>query len=201
MKLLSFMLLLSYPLTVHYFPLGAVFIVLTLLLLVGIDNLLKEERRGYWILTLCIMLLSVVLSWPKMADFLLYLPPILINLLLFILFAQTLLPRRRPLVTAFAERFHNIEADPFTYRYTRRVTLLWSWVFGLMMLQSLALSVAASREIWSLFTNLINYLLVLIIFFVEYRIRLRQLPHLNHPGFVNFLLSLKDVRPQELLKS
>lgn len=201
MKQLSVILLLCYPPAVHYLPLGAVFIVLALLLIVGIDNLRKGERRGYWILTLCVMLFSVILASPKQADLLLYMPPVLINLLLFVLFAQTLLPRRRPLITAFAERFHNMTADPSTYRYTRRVTQVWSWVFGLMMLQSLLLAIAASREVWSLFTNFINYLLILMIFFVEYRIRLRRLPHLNHPGFVNFLLSLKEVNPRELLKS
>lgn len=201
MKQLSLILLLCYPPAVHYLPLVAVFIVVSLLLLVGIDNLRRNEPRGYWILALCVMLSVVVLAAPNQADLLLYLPPILINLLLFILFAQTLFARRRPLITRFAERFHNVQADPALYRYTRRVTLVWSWVFALMLLQSLALALFASREVWSLFTNLINYLLILVVFFVEYRIRLHQLPHLNHPGFVGFLLSLKEVNPRELLKS
>ena len=201
MKQLSVILVLCYPPSVHFMPLGAILILLTLLLIVGIDNLRKGERQGRWIFAVCILLFFAVLLSPGQVDLLLYLTPILINFLLFLLFAQTLLPGRHPLITAFAERFHRQKADPVTYRYTRRVTLLWSWVFALMMIQSIVLSVAASREIWSLFTNFINYVLILMVFLVEYRIRLRRLPHLDHPGFVAFMLSLKDLNPGAPTKS
>ena len=56
-------------------------------------------------------------------------------------------------------------------------------------------------ETWSLFTNFINYLLVLMVFLIEHKIRQLSLPKLDHPGFIGFLLALRHFDPRILLKS
>jgi uncharacterized membrane protein len=115
------------------------------------------------------------------------------------LFGYTLLPGQRPLISRFAEILHGHVLDTLTLRYTRGVTLLWSSLFALMTLESLLLGLLAEPAIWSLFTHFINYLVLLLVFFLEYRLRLRHLPHLEHPGFFGFLCSLRRVDWRRLL--
>lgn len=195
---LALVLLLAYPVTLH---LGVVFehlqpallLLLALMLLTGLLMLVRGNTYGWLVLTALGATLGWVYLYQGEPQTLLKLPPVVINGILCILFAHTLLPGRKPLISRFAEMMHGHTLDDLSLRYTRGVTVLWSSLFAIMALLSLLLGIFAEPGTWSLFTNLISYLLVLLVFFLEYRLRLVRLSHLEHPGFVGFLVALRRI--------
>jgi uncharacterized membrane protein len=121
-----------------------------------------------------------------------YLPPIMINALLFWGFARSLGPGRTPQITVFA-RLMDGELDEATTRYTRRATLWWSGFLGFLVIETVLLALWAPREVWSVFAHLINYLLLGLFFFIEYQLRRRCLPDHRATGFLGFVKSLARV--------
>lgn len=99
-----------------------------------------------------------------------YMPPIVVPAALAWVFGRTLLPGRTALITHFAI---NVMGDdmPGTARYTRGVTFYWTLIFVLLALEALLLGVYASWPVWSLFTNCINYLVVVCAFVAEFALR------------------------------
>lgn len=122
---------------------------------------------------------------------LMFLPPVLINIALLILFGRTLLPGKTPLVARVAALWRGT-LDEAVARYTRRVTMAWTVFFAIMVLESIVLALFAPIHIWSLFTNFLNYLMVLIFFIAEYQLRFCFLPdhkHLSFRAFCRLLFS------------
>ena len=117
----------------------------------------------------------------------------IISGLLGLVFGHTLLPGEIPVISRFAELMHGHTLDEPARRYTRSVTWLWTLLFAILTLESLLLALFAEDRTWSLFTNFINYLVILVVFIVEYRIRVHRLDHLQHPGFVAFLVALRQI--------
>jgi hypothetical protein len=87
---------------------------------------------------------------------LMYVPPVLINLAMMVLFWRTLRPGAMPVVGRVAALWRGT-LDPAVALYTRRVTIAWTVFFGLVAVESIALAVFAPLHIWSLFTNCLNY--------------------------------------------
>jgi uncharacterized membrane protein len=115
---------------------------------------------------------------------LLYAPPLALNLALCAAFAGTLRPGREPLVGRFARIERGIDLPPDLARYTRVLTGLWAAFFAVMAIVSLSLALWGSTAAWSLFTNLLNYVLIVVFFALEYlyrRLRYRHHPHAS-PG-------------------
>jgi uncharacterized membrane protein len=111
---------------------------------------------------------------------LLFTPPILINLGLCTVFARTLRWGSEPLVTRFARIERGGRLAPDLARYTRNLTVAWAAFFLLMAIISATLAVTGPLTAWSLFSNVLNYLLVAVFFVVEYiyrRVRYRHHPH------------------------
>ena len=110
---------------------------------------------------------------------LLYAPPIAINLALCWLFGRTLVRGRVPLIARFAM----IEQGSLTAElasYTRMLTWLWTLLFAAAAAASLLLALLGNRDAWSLFTNFLNYLLVAMLFLGEFayrRLRFRSYQH------------------------
>ena len=97
----------------------------------------------------------------------LYFPPILILSFFIINFARSLLPGQEALLTKIARVvFH--DDSPESNIYTRQVTWVWTCFLILLLLQTVALSLFASIEIWSLFTNVLNYVFMCVLFIAEY---------------------------------
>ena len=143
-----------------------------------------------------VILVAAVLLWllGEAVD-LMYLPPVLINATLLAVFARTLLPGATPLVSRVASLWRG-ELDDAVAGYTRRVTIAWVVFFAAMTIESIALAMLAPIHVWSLFTNLLNYLMVLLFFAVEYLLRFYFLPNHEHLGlrdFCRLLLSI-DLR-------
>ena len=200
------LLAIAYPLALHAGVLNGnllapSLILLLLLMVFGALELLKGRTAGWLIVVSALLCCGWLLIQRPDTVKLLQLPPILINGSLFILFTMTLLPRQTPLITRFAQLMHQNERPlkAIELRYTRRVTLFWSLMFAFLTIESALLARYASAETWSLITNFINYLLVVAAMLIEYRIRVRKLPHLEHPGFVNFVRLVRRMEWRSLL--
>lgn len=138
---------------------------------------------------------GVGLWWWGDAMALMFVPPVLINLAMMVLFWRTLRPGAMPVVGRVAALWRGT-LDPAVALYTRRVTIAWTVFFGLVAVESIALAVFAPLHIWSLFTNCLNYVFVLLFFVIEYRLRLFCLPEHEHLSFRAFcrLLTSTDLR-------
>jgi uncharacterized membrane protein len=111
---------------------------------------------------------------------LLYVPPVAINLALCLFFARTLRRGHEPLVSRFARIERGGQLAPDLARYTRNLTRAWAGFFVLMAAISATLAVTGSVATWSLFSNILNYLLVVLFFILEYvyrRVCYRHHPH------------------------
>lgn len=110
------------------------------------------------------------------------------------LFGRSLLKGHVPLCTHWAELVHGpLSID--TLRYTRTVTLVWTIFFANMTLLLIAMFLFASLPIWSFFANFCTLPLVATLFIVEYWVRNRVLPDMQHAsifeGIRAFLLASK----------
>jgi uncharacterized membrane protein len=112
-------------------------------------------------------------------EWMLFVPPIVINLALAWLFGRTLVRGRVPLIARFAILEQGtLSAELVTY--TRTLTWLWTLLFIAAAAVSLALALSGHRDAWSLFTNFLNYVLVAALFlgeFVYRRLRFRNYRH------------------------
>lgn len=91
-------------------------------------------------------------------------------------FGVTLGRGRQALCTRFAEVVHG-SLSPEEVRYSRQVTLAWVLFFMAISLISSVLFFLFSIEAWSVFANFLSFPLILLMFVVEYTVRLRKLPH------------------------
>ena len=123
---------------------------------------------------------GVAVFWasPPVA-WLLFVPPIVINVMLAWLFGRTLVHGRVPLIARFAQVEQGALSAELAI-YTRTLTWLWTLLFIAAALLSFALAMSGHRDAWSVFTNFINYLLVAALFlgeFVYRRLRFRNYRH------------------------
>jgi len=134
---------------------------------------------------------GAALWWWGAAVDLIYFPPVLINIALMILFGRTLLPGTTPLIARIAALWRG-PLDQAVASYTRWVTIAWTVFFALMAIESMVLALFAPMHIWSLFTNLLNYIFVLLFFVIEYQLRLYCLPDHEHLSFRAFCRLVVD---------
>jgi uncharacterized membrane protein len=108
----------------------------------------------------------------------LYLPPVLVPAFLAWVFGQTLLPGRTPLIEQFVHLLHAPDTVPedAALVYARRLTLAWTVLLIGLASTNLLLAVFAEPEQWSLFANLIAYVIVVAFFALEYAYRRRRFP-------------------------
>jgi uncharacterized membrane protein len=149
-----------------------------------------------WMAWLCIAAL-VVLSFPGPwglagfallaaaplvvePDALLKLPPVIINLALAVWFGRTLAPGEEPMISWFGRLVRGTELAPDLARYTRYSTVVWTAFFLIMAAAAAALAALAPPEIWSVFANGIDYLLVGVLFVGEYVFRRVRYGHHEH---------------------
>jgi uncharacterized membrane protein len=98
-------------------------------------------------------------------------------------FARTLRVDRVPLCTQFADRVHG-PLSPLELRYTRNVTIAWAGFFLANLAATFLLFAFAPLRVWSLFANFISLPLILLMFVVEYAVRLRVLPQARRNGLI-----------------
>ena len=138
------------------------------------------------------LLLSLIalLSYYYLDHSIIYLPPILIILLILYPFIRSVLPGQTPLISRFYQLTEEGHA-PDKMRYTARLTWFWIVFIILLLINTLALTFFAPLEIWSLFTNFINYLLLLAMLILEWLFRMFWFKEWVSPiGFARQLLSI-----------
>jgi len=103
-------------------------------------------------------------------------------------FGVTLGRGRQALCTRFAEVVHG-SLSPEEVRYSRQVTLAWTLFLLSISLVSGALFFLAGIEVWSVFANFLSFPLILLMFVVEYAVRLRKLPHQKKHSIMDGVLA------------
>lgn len=184
------LLVVLYPLLVHL----SIVLGLPLLQAIALVSLaagfcfggLKNGNVGLWLFLLLLAAVAIPLSLLDVTLYLLYVPPVALPLLLAVVFGNTLLPGREPLVTAIGEASRG-PLSPEMRRYSRGVTTLWTAFFFLMVVVAVALAFAGRPELWSWVTSIINYLLVGVLFLGEFFFRKWRFPDHNHPGFFEYV--------------
>jgi uncharacterized membrane protein len=128
---------------------------------------------------------------------LLYLPPVIINVGLAVVFGNSLRHGKTPLITRYSVLLRG-KLEPAAISYTRNVTYIWTAFFSIMALELVLLAIFAPLNVWSLFANILNYLFALVLFTGEYSFRVRHLKHLEHPGFFRFITSIANVKHNDI---
>jgi len=101
--------------------------------------------------------------------------------LLGVAFGRTLMAGATPMISRFARIVHGT-LSPALVRYTRSVTLAWTWYFGGMATLSLLLFWLAPLRTWSVFANLLGAPLLVLMFAGEYAVRWLVLPACDRAG-------------------
>lgn len=144
----------------------------------------------------------------------LFAPPVLLNAFGAWLFGHTLVGAGTPLVERLVEALHGDgkPLDPRIRRYARRLTAAWAVLFAALASLNLALavlavpdgllhsagvtpSVAVPLDIWSLFANVLNYVIVAAFFVAEYAWRRRIFPEQPYRGLVDFSMRVARLGP------
>ena len=198
---MSIVILLTYPLFSHLFVVvghpqwAAVYLMVICGLL-----LIKELWNQNYVLAMImapLLIVGAVLVSQEQLAVLMYLPPIFISFGLFLLFGRSLLKSHIPLITRYA-RLIDGELNSEMLFYTKRVTQIWTALFLIMLIESIVLAIFFPVEIWSLFTNFLNYLVVIFVFFAEYTYRNKVYPELPKRNFLEFLQRVRQIRLDQI---
>lgn len=207
---------LTYPVAAHLAVLSGatIFIAASVGLLVLLVLLpgLMARRAIPWGLLLAAGAGLYLVAVREQVLLLLFLPPILINSFMAWLFGHTLRPGRRPLIERIISALHggHDDIDATVVGYARRLTFAWTALFialatinfalaalatpgGLLLATGITPPITVPLEAWSLFANVINYLIVGAMFAIEFQIRRRRFPQQSYRGFFDFLRRLSGV--------
>ncbi len=144
----------------------------------------------------------------------LYVPPILMPAFLAYVFGSTLMPGRTPLISQLIRLLHapGDEPESAVWSYARRLTAVWTVLFvalaafnlvlaalvepdGLLRAGGIAPPLVVSREVWSLFTNLIEYLVIVALFLIEYAYRRQRFPRQPYRNMFDFIRRMLAAMP------
>ena len=172
-------LLLAYPFGVYYGVryLEPRYIGLIVLLLVGARFLLARRHLEQPAVnslipsTIVVALLCVLLLIFNQVT-LMYLKPVLVNLVMLLTFGYSLI-----YPPTIIERFARLSMSvlpPEAVAYTRKVTLVWCLFFLLNGLMAAYTGLFTSLEFWTLYNGFIAYLMIGILLAAEYLIRIAK---------------------------
>ena len=165
---------------------------IALLALSALLRSLVQGRLAAWLAVLAMLAVCWGLVRSSLHVLPLYLPPVLVPAFLAWVFGQTLLPGRTPLIERLVHLLHAPDAVPeeAALVYARRLTLVWTVLFVGLAATNLLLALFAEPEQWSVFANLIAYLIVVVFFAVEYAYRRRRFPRQPYRNMLDFLQRL-----------
>jgi len=197
MIVLQFLLILQYPFVSHLAILAdnPELKLLSLgILMVGIFiHKVARPNIGACLATLCSLAALGLLWWSQGLDYLVFAGPIMLPLMLLFVFGETLREHREPLVTAIGEAARG-PLSPDMRRYTRKVTWLWTLFFALMAIEGIVLLAFGTVSAWSWLINIINPLLIAILFIGEFTYRRYRFPNHPHPTFLDYLEIVREAR-------
>jgi len=127
----------------------------------------KLTQRHRW-MSLCALALGLpALFWDSLLPLKLY--PVAINIGMLAVFGVSLL--RPPSIIERLARLENPDLPSFAVLYTRRVTQVWCAFFAINGLLSFVTAIWASEAVWSLYSGVISYLVMGVLFAGEYVLR------------------------------
>jgi uncharacterized membrane protein len=129
---------------------------------------------------------GTALAWPFLQrhySMIYWIEHVVTQMLLCLMFARTLAPGREPLCTYFARMVHG-SLDMEIENYTRRLTRIWAMFFAAVAATSSALFFGATLTTWSTFAYFFTGPLVGLMFVIEYIVRRRLLPQMEHANIL-----------------
>ena len=123
--------------------------------------------------------------------------PLVVFLMMATVFASTLQPGKEALVTRIARAMGD-DITPELARYTQAVTQAWVVLFLVLTVVSLALALWGSVLQWSLFTNLLSYLFIVLMFVLEFYLRPLFVKPAVKESFTSFIRRMLLVMPGQL---
>jgi len=173
------------------------------------------EGRRWAIATLPIAALVIVgLARLDAVALVLFAPPVFLNAYLAWLFGHTLAHGSTPLIERLVRLLQppGLPFEPGVIAYTRTLTRAWTGLFLLLGAINLALAALATPgglldaagirapmtvriEMWSLFANVLNYVLVAAIFLIEFSYRRHRFPGRPYRNLVDFFRRSAAVAP------
>lgn len=157
-------------------------------------SLRAHTRAGRWGAALASVAILVALSavpQSERLEWIIFVPPVLVNAVLCWAFWRTLLRGKVPMVSVFARHAHGGELADDLVVYTRRLTWVWSVFFAAMAAIAAALAVFGPLRAWSLFVNFGNPVLVAVLFLGEYAWRRVRYRHHRHTTLLDMTQYLR----------
>ena len=172
-NMLGILLLIAYPLSMHFSILAGYDDLLAWIVLIvaGLHLLLIHNSRIKIVVYGCVMSVAF-LNIISQYDFVIYLPPLLIPTVLLAVFASSLRQNEEAFITKIARRLSVEKLSAKEEIYTRHVTQIWLIFFLAMIIETMFLTFFAEREVWSVFTNIYNYIFIAGLFLIEYLFRM-----------------------------
>jgi len=209
-----------YPVLAHFAiarnSAGLTIAALTLLAAVSLLPGLARGAVGAWLAVPLVGAASWWLSSVEQPVLALYLPPIVVPAFLAGVFGNTLRSGRTPLISQLIRLLQapgDDEPESAVWIYARRLTAAWTAMFvalatfnlllaafvepdGLLRASGIEPGLALSHEVWSLFTNLLEYLLVAAFFVIEYAYRRQRFPRQPYRNMFDFLRRMLAAMPR-----
>jgi len=203
LRKLSLTLIIAYPLAAYIaLWLEQPLIVIGYLMSIFLILTIEKFKNKHWEAGIMMILVVTVIGYlmqPAFREYLLFLPPILMLLSLFILFTQSLLAGQTPLITRYANLLGD-NLDERRLRYNRNLTGIWSAFFLLMTITSILLAIFASLETWSFFTYVVSYILLGCFFVIEFMFRKNYFAGEIEDNFFEFIRKIIKIKPHNLTK-
>jgi uncharacterized membrane protein len=218
--LLTTVLGVAYPLTTHMAVArrSAALTVAAIVILAALVMIpwLASGRLAAWLSLPVVAAGCWLISDAHLALLPLYLPPVIIPASVAWLFGRTLLSGQTPLIEQFVRAMERDENPPAeVLRYARQLTSVWAALLSSLALINLLLATFATpngllialgvtpavtlpQEAWSLFANLLAYLIILAFFIIEYAIRRQRFPEQPYRNFLDFIRRTIAVSPRLL---
>jgi uncharacterized membrane protein len=210
----------AYPVLAHFAiarnSAGLTIAALTLLAAVSLLPGLARGALRAWLAVPLVGAASWWLSSVEQPVLALYLPPIVVPAFLAGVFGNTLRSGRTPLISQLIRLLQapgDDEPESAVWVYARRLTAAWTAMFvalatfnlllaafvepdGLLRASGIEPGIALSHEVWSLFTNLLEYLLVAAFFVIEYAYRRQRFPRQPYRNMFDFLRRMVAAMPR-----
>ena len=189
---LLYVALIAYPFAEHFRLIESSVIPLIFVILIFAMAVMIRQRMAALILALMLIASFILIQQGSSQD-VYFLPPIAINYFIGMIFLKSLMKNSTPLIERYMLLLEG-EVDAKERKYARWFTTLWAFVLLSLAVETAVLAMFASHEIWSLFTNFINYLILGLMFLFEYLVRLRMFPQKQHKSFIQFINSLRKIK-------
>lgn len=209
----------AYPFVAHFAVLRSsmplIAVAIGLLIAVAMIPALSRGSAVAWVAATTIGAGLWALSRSTHAALPLYIAPVLVPGFMAGVFGSSLLSGRTSVIEQMIHLMQPPEDTPEAevWVYARKLTIAWTALFvtiavtnlvlallakpnGLLLAAGIVPPIAVPWEWWSLFANVIGYLLVAALFLIEYAYRRYRFPRQPYRNLLEFFLKVLAVMPQ-----